>query len=78
MSQQTPGFAYKTHDLYAVRLNREDRTELSLVGVRLQTDEGQHVEFLFDGAAVSSAVLLAMPVGLPLTGAAGVLSALID
>lgn len=77
MSEETPSFARKTHDLYAFWLNREGRTQLSLVGIRMQTDLGQHVEFLFDGAAIADAVLLAKPVGLSLNSASGLLSALI-
>ncbi|NPD15024.1 hypothetical protein HOY34_07375 [Xinfangfangia sp. D13-10-4-6] len=77
MSQEIPSFGCVTHNLYAVRLNRGGRTELLLVGVRLQTDLGQHFEFLFDGETAAGAIVLAQPLDLPLSGTSGLLSALI-
>lgn len=77
MSQEIPRFGRITHELYAVRLNRGGRAQLLLVGTRLQTDLGQHVEFLFDGASVAGEIVLARPFGVPLGDTAGWLSALI-
>lgn len=63
MSQEVPGFAQITHEIYSVRDRTDAKPAFRPVALLLRNDLGHHFDIVFDDDVIPSDIMIACPVG---------------